>query len=133
MSDSRSGGLPHRGDVLLIEDDPDLRDAIRWLFDDERIPLRTASDGTQGLEQVAEAPPTLVLLDLTMPGMAPAEVVRRLRADPRTAGIPVVVLSAARDIGWRAQTLGADAAVAKPYDIDALVRTVRAYARGAAW
>ncbi|HEY7780730.1 MAG TPA: response regulator [Ktedonobacterales bacterium] len=116
-----------RADVLLVEDDPDLREAMAWLFEDEGIPLRLANGGEQALAQVAAAMPALVLLDLTMPGLQPADLVRRLRGDPRTARIPIVVLSAARDVAVRARALGADGAVAKPYDVDDLVRVVRKY------
>ena len=118
---------PSHADVLLVEDDPDLRDAMAWLFEDEGIPLRLANGGEQALAQVAAAMPGLVLLDLTMPGLQPADLVRRLRSAPHTARIPIVVLSAARDVAARARELGADGAVAKPYDVDDLIRVVREY------
>jgi DNA-binding response OmpR family regulator len=112
-------------DVLVVEDDSDLRNALTWLFEDERIPLRLAANGSEALSLIAASTPALVLLDLSMPGMSAEELVSRLRAQMATARIPIIVLSAARDVTARAEQLGAQGAIAKPYDLDALLAAVR--------
>lgn len=124
---------PAGGDVLIVEDDQDLRNALGWLFEEERIPIRLAVNGEEALDQVNTALPALILLDLTMPGVPAEEVVRQLRVSERTAQIPIVLLSAAQDVMGRAQELGADGAVAKPYELETLLAAVRQYAHGASW
>ncbi len=113
------------GDVLVVEDDSDLRNALTWLFEDERIPLRLAANGSEALSLMAASTPALVLLDLSMPGMSADELMSRMRAQMATARTPVIVLSAARDVTARAKQLGAQGAIAKPYDLDALLAAVR--------
>lgn len=121
------------GDVLVVEDDTEICNALTWLFEEEGIPLRLAANGEDALAQVNAGMPALILLDLTMPGLPADEVMRQLRGDARTASVPVLVLSAARDVEARARELGADGAVAKPYDADTLLGAVRQHARGGRW
>jgi CheY-like chemotaxis protein len=120
-------------DVLLVEDELELREAMTWLFAEENIPLRLAANGAEAVEQARAGAPALILLDLTMPGMGSGEVIQRLRADPRTAEVPILLLSAVIDLEMRARELGADGAIAKPYDLDDLIRVVRERARNPKW
>ncbi len=85
------------GDVLVIDDDPDMRQRLRTMLERDAWVVREAGDGAQALERVAQAPPRMILLDLTMPMMDGFAFLHRLRAIPGCADIPVVVLSA-RDI-----------------------------------
>jgi DNA-binding response OmpR family regulator len=124
---------PHQPDVLLVEDDAELRNTLAWLFDEEAIPFRLACSGDEAIDAARQARPAVVLLDLTLPGMPAQEFVQLLRASPTLADVPVVVLSAVRDIAARAREIGADDALAKPYDIDAVLSVVRTHAQSAAW
>ncbi len=118
--------------VLLVEDNPDDEAlAVRALSRTcKPLRIQVARDGPAALAQVLatgrEALPDVVLLDLKLPGMTGIEVLRRLRADPHTASVPVVVLTSScedRDIveSYRA---GANGYVRKPVDFDAFTRTV---------
>ncbi len=81
------------GYVLVIEDDPAIAGILIDVLGDEGYRVATAEDGA-GLALALADPPDLVLLDVMMPGMSGIEVCRRLRADPRTAAVPVVFLTA---------------------------------------
>ena len=95
--DDRAAGDATGGDVLVVDDDPDMRQRLRTVLERDAWVVREAGDGAQALERVAQAPPRLILLDLTMPMMDGFAFLHRLRAIPGCADIPVVVLSA-RDI-----------------------------------
>jgi DNA-binding response OmpR family regulator len=79
--------------VLLVEDDRFLRRAAEATLRQRGFTVVTASDGEEALRQVAAVAPALVLLDLIMPKLQGFEVLKRLKADPSTRSIPVIVLS----------------------------------------
>ena len=79
--------------VLVIEDDPGIAGILVDVLGDEGYRVATADDG-RALALALTEPPDLILLDVMMPGMSGVEVCRRLRADPRTAAVPVVFLTA---------------------------------------
>lgn len=110
--------------VLAIEDDPTNRMLLdRLAAKDPRVELELASDGETGLRLAAERVPDLILLDLRLPDVTGEEVLARLRSDPRTAGVPVVVLSGhAEPMRVRQLTeAGAAAYLTKPFDLDRLL------------
>jgi CheY-like chemotaxis protein len=79
--------------VLLVEDDRFLRKAAETTLRNQGLTVVTAVDGEQALELARETPPHLILLDLLMPKLHGFAVLQALKEDPRTAGIPVIVLS----------------------------------------
>lgn len=82
------------GRVLLVEDDKFLRRACEASLKQRGFTVVTATDGEEGLRLARETPaPDVILLDLLMPKVSGIEVLRALRADPATAGIPVLILS----------------------------------------
>ncbi|MCJ2107687.1 response regulator [Methylobacterium sp. E-041] len=85
------------GDVLVVDDDVDMRERLRTVLERSGWLVREAGDGVEALDRVREATPRLVLLDLTMPVMDGFAFLHRLRSMPGCADIPVVVLSA-RDV-----------------------------------
>ncbi|TET53437.1 MAG: response regulator [Anaerolineales bacterium] len=112
--------------ILLIEDDPIARRLVELQLGTEGYELLTAPDGLQGLKIVAETPPDLILLDLMLPGLDGFEILSRLRADPKTAKLPVIVLSAKSrptDMDTAAK-IGANAYLTKPYSRDELITLV---------
>jgi DNA-binding response OmpR family regulator len=80
--------------VVCIEDDPEMVELIRLILSRRGIEVFGASDGREGLKMVAERLPSLVLLDLMMPGMDGWEVYQQMKADPITRDIPVIVVTA---------------------------------------
>ncbi|HTO12716.1 MAG TPA: response regulator [Candidatus Binatia bacterium] len=118
-------------DVLVVEDEPDIRSLIVHHLEREGFRCRTAGSGGEALARVRSSLPDLVVLDLMLPGMDGLEVCRRLRGDPATAGVPIIMLTAKADEVDRivGLELGADDYLAKPFSTKELVARVRAVLR----
>jgi len=80
--------------LLIVDDDPAVRAMLAKVLTEERATIIEAADGEQALAAMSQSPPDLVLLDLMMPGMSGFEVVARMRANPATATVPLVIVSA---------------------------------------
>ena len=115
------------GPILVVDDEPDIREAISELLEQEGYEVVGAGDGAEALSKARATRPTVVLLDLMMPGMNGWEFCARQRGDPELAGIPVIVVSA---LG-RAPGVTAADYIQKPFDLDALLKAVRRLARAA--
>jgi CheY-like chemotaxis protein len=115
------------GSILLVEDDPLNRETLALLLGMAGFRVDTAADGAEALVRLADgAPPCLVLLDLTMPGVDGWEVLRRRREDPALATAPVVVVSALGGVHREALlALGARDVIQKPADPDELITLAR--------
>ncbi len=83
--------------ILLIDDDPDFVEAVRVIVESGGYAVRVAYDGQEGLAAVAEERPDLIVLDVMMPVMNGHETCARLKGDPATAGIPIILLTAVAD------------------------------------
>jgi phosphate regulon transcriptional regulator PhoB len=120
-------------DVLVVEDEPDIRQLIVHHLEREGFRCRHAATGADALRAVRTSAPDLVVLDLMLPEMDGLEVCRRLRADAATAGLPIIMLTAKGDEVDRVVglELGADDYVAKPFSPKELVARVRAVLRRA--
>jgi two-component system phosphate regulon response regulator PhoB len=119
--------------VLVVEDEPDIRHLIVFHLAREGFTCRAAATGAEALREVRAQAPDLVVLDLMLPEMDGLEVCRRLRADPATATLPVIMLTAKADEVDRVVGLevGADDYVVKPFSPKELVARVRAVLRRA--
>jgi DNA-binding response OmpR family regulator len=104
--------------ILVIDDDPVIQKLLSVNFELEGFRVVAASDGPDGIQRATANPPALILLDVMMPRMDGVEVVRRLKADEKTANIPVILLSAKAQSGDITSGLeaGADDYVTKPFD-----------------
>jgi CheY-like chemotaxis protein len=91
---ARVRALPDRGTLLAIDDDPHAVELVRAVLQPAGWRVETAADGTAGIAAARSLLPTAILLDLLMPGIDGFAVVETLRRDPRTAAIPIVVLTA---------------------------------------
>lgn len=109
--------------VLVVEDDPDLRQMMELMLDSLGYRVLAAADGREALAKVAQQMPGLILLDMRMPVMDGWEFAREFRAryDHRA---PIVVVTAARDARQRADDIAAEGHLDKPFDLDDLVRVV---------
>ncbi|MCA9289461.1 MAG: response regulator, partial [Phycisphaerales bacterium] len=117
--------------VLVVDDADDLVELLEYNLARAGFAVRTASNGREALARITQDPPDLIVLDLMMPGMSGSEVLRRLRADDKTAELPVIILTAKGEetdqvVGL---TLGADDYVTKPYSIQVLMARIDAVLR----
>lgn len=105
------------GRVLLIEDEPHIAEAIRFILSREGCEVAVEADGAQALARVAALSPDLVILDLMLPGMSGLEILAALRADAATAALPVMMLTAKGQGRDReaAERAGVSAFMAKPF------------------
>ena len=119
-----SGSL---GRVLVVDDDDVIRQLITVNLELEGFEVATAVDGQDCLDKVKDVRPDVVTLDIMMPRLDGWEAAGRLRADPDTAGIKVVLLSArAQEADLeRGSRIGVDAYLTKPFDPDELIEVVR--------
>lgn len=117
--------------VLVVDDEPAIRDLVVFHLEREGFRVRTARTGADALKQVKTSAPDLVILDLMLPELDGLEVCRRLRHDPATSFIPVIMLTAKGDEVDRIVGLeiGADDYVTKPFSPKELVARVRAVLR----
>jgi CheY-like chemotaxis protein len=101
------------GDILIVDDDEALRDALDLELSTRGWKVRTASNGAEALERVREALPMLILLDLEMPVMNGRRMLQALRQMPLGADVPVMILSAF-GYEWEAELMGAQGYIRKP-------------------
>jgi len=122
-------GAGRNPEVLVVDDDLGVRQALDLGLGLEGFTVRLAEDGGTALEQVSVRLPSVIVLDVTMPGLTGVEVVRRLRAEGRT--LPVCMLSARDEVDDRVAGLaaGADDYVVKPFSIGELSARLHAMVR----
>ena len=119
--------------VLVVDDDPDIARFIEVNLSTQGFEVHLASDGVEALEKALEIRPSLALVDVMMPRMDGFELVERLRGDPRTAGISILMLTAKALTADKVLglTAGADDYVIKPFDPQELVARVKGTLRRA--
>jgi CheY-like chemotaxis protein len=118
-----------QGPILLVEDDPDLREGLVLLLSEEGYEVVTAEDGRQALASLrTHARPAVILLDLMLPVVDGFEFRVQQRQDPALASVPVIVLSGGGDLERKAGPLAAAACLPKPIDVPALLAHVGRFA-----
>lgn len=121
------------GNVLIVEDDPEVREMVRQLLSTAGFYAVGAQDGLEALHVLRTVrhrepqAPCLVLLDLMMPRLGGNEFRRAQLGDPTVANVPIAVMSGASDLEQRAEAMGAVATLAKPLDVDVLIDVVKRY------
>lgn len=116
--------------VLLIEDEPNIIEAISFILSRDGWSVKTHSNGADAVEMVRERRPDVLILDVMLPGKSGYDILRELRDDPDINGLPVLMLTARgqtkdREIAERA---GCDAFMTKPFSNADVLETVRALA-----
>jgi len=114
--------------ILIVEDDPDSSELLKELLEIEGfLNLQVAPNGNIALSYVADEAPDLILLDVMMPGMSGFEVCQRLKENPETSSIPIILVTALKDRANRLQGLqaGADDFITKPIDEPELLARTR--------
>jgi CheY-like chemotaxis protein len=113
--------------VLIVDDDEDARCSIGVLLELHGYTVDLAENGQAALDRLrTQPPPCLVVLDLMMPGMNGWELRAQMLQDPGLSRVPVLVMSGAADLDEETGRLDAVDCMAKPIDVDRLIRTVRA-------
>jgi len=114
--------------ILVVEDNVFNRDLIQRFLEPEGFEVVVARDGIEGVASAQSERPDLVLMDMSLPIVDGWEATRRLKADPATAGIPVIALTAHAMLGDREKALaaGCDDYDTKPIDIERLLAKIQA-------
>ena len=119
--------------VLIVEDDPDIAEGLRYNLQREGLDARVVLTGEQGLAAALDPKntPSLILLDLMLPGMSGSELCRRLRREPATRRTPIIMVTARASEADRVAglDLGADDYISKPFSVRELLARVRAVLR----
>jgi len=119
--------------ILIVEDEADTRTALREFLERSGYLAAEAADGLAGLAQAESWQPHAILLDIRMPGLDGYEVCRRLKANPATKSIPVIVVTAVEDapVSRLAYEAGAMACIGKPFRLEALLAMIQTTIAGA--
>jgi len=128
--------VPDGRRILVVDDEAEIRTLAERTLTARGFQVETAPDGEEALARIAARQPALVLLDAMLPRIHGFEVARRLRADPRTRHVPVVMMTAVYR-GWRfaqdaSEAYGAQDYIEKPFRLDDLVRRIEAVLEAAA-
>jgi CheY-like chemotaxis protein len=113
--------------VLLVDDDEDSLTIFRQTLEWAQIPVKTAASGREALRLARTAPPVVTLADLHMPVMSGVDLLRALRADPRTRQVPAVALTGVPEMLDTVTDVRFDRVLTKPVPLDDLIRTVRTF------
>lgn len=121
--------------ILVIEDEPDIREVIEFNLRLEGYRVSGASDGEEGLERVRREFPDAILLDRMLPGIDGIEICRRLKADPDLRSIPVIMVTAKTEVDDVVDGLeaGADEYITKPFSPKELLARIKAVVRRGTW
>ena len=132
--DELSAGARESPLVLVVEDDPETRRLYTLTLAADGFDTEEAHNGFQALDKAAATGPELILSDIALPGLDGIELCRRLRADPRTAAIPILAVTGHDDRHYpdRARAAGANQVLIKPFAAETLVTEARRLLNGAA-
>jgi CheY-like chemotaxis protein len=116
--------------ILVVDDDPDAREFLTTVLQDNGFATTTAQDGAEALQKIDEAPPSLVALDITMPEKSGVAVYRKLKQDEQLKDIPVIIITGVSDdfekfISTRRHVPPPEGYISKPVDHEQLVTMVR--------
>ena len=116
--------------VLVVDEEPDARDYLTTVLEDNGFATVTAKDGTEAIAKLEEPLPDLVLLDITMPEKSGVAVYRKLKEDDQLKNIPVIIITGISDdfqkfISSRRQVPPPEGYISKPVDADAFMKMVR--------
>jgi two-component system, OmpR family, alkaline phosphatase synthesis response regulator PhoP len=117
--------------IVIIEDDKDVIDVVRYFLEKEHYRVHVAEDGLTGIELATRISPSLILLDLMLPKMNGLEVCKKLRADGRLSNVPIIMVTAKGEVTdkIRGLEIGADDYVTKPFSPHELIARVKANLR----
>jgi len=123
--------MNHRGTVLVVEDDLDIREVMRMVLEASGYQVFEAGDGAEALPVARAQRPDIILLDLMMPGMDGFQFRESQLQDPAIASIPVVIVSGGGAVPQKAAELKAAGYLVKPTDVHRLLAVMRDLCRAA--
>jgi CheY-like chemotaxis protein len=118
--------------ILIAEDHETARDLVRRALENEGFELRYAQTGGRALEEIAAEPFDVIFLDVSLPEVSGLDVCRRVKENPATASVPVLLTSGAlgtRELAEESRRAGADACIPKPFSLSELRTVIRAFVR----
>ena len=118
--------------ILVVDDEPDIIRVVVKILEARGHTLSTAKDGVEAVEKVRSDPPDVVILDLNLPKLDGYEVCRRIKGDPKTQHVPVVMMTAAYvsvEDARKGSTVGADEYLVKPFLREVLIHNVERLVR----
>jgi CheY-like chemotaxis protein len=110
--------------ILVVDDDDDFRETLCEALSEAGYPVQQAADGQAALERIADEQPGMVLLDLKMPVLDGWGVMERMRKDPKSAAVPVLILSA-YGFEWESELTGSQGFIPKGVKLDEILERVR--------
>jgi len=110
--------------ILIADDDSAILDATRMILEYEGYEVQTTTDG-ESVVKLFKNPPRLLLLDILMSGNNGTDVCKALKAKKTTRHVPIIMISASRDVEESARTAGADDFIAKPFEMKMLLAKVK--------
>jgi DNA-binding response OmpR family regulator len=119
-------GEPVASHVLLIEDEPNIAEAIRFLLTRDGLRVSHAAEGRAALALLRQDPPDMVILDHMLPGLSGLEILSAIRAAPESRDLPVMMLTARGRDREMAERAGADRFMTKPFSNAEIIAEVRA-------
>ena len=129
------------GPVLVVDDEPDILTFVRLALEDEGYGVVTARNGSEALDVAGATNPSLILLDLRMPGMGGREFVQEYRTresrggtaapEPPKTPVPIILVTASRLPEVDPEEIGATGVLRKPFEVERLLESVARYVRGA--
>jgi DNA-binding response OmpR family regulator len=115
-----------RKKILVIDDDPDILDAVQMLLESEGFSVTTSTNGND-VEKLCETLPDLILLDILLSGNDGREIAKKVKRREKTKNIPIVMMSAHPTAQKSIKKYLADDYIAKPFDIDILLNKIKTY------
>ncbi len=112
--------------ILVADDDPAICDAVKFMLEEEGYNVSTTVDG-ETITKMKKDYPDLLLLDIWMSGQDGREICKYLKSHPATKQIPIIIISASRDVAKSAREAGANDFVAKPFAMDELLGKIAKY------
>lgn len=112
--------------ILVVDDDPGIRELVGAVLDPRQFLVLLAADGDEALRAARESLPDVIVLDLMMPGIGGLDVCKELKIDPRTGDIPVLILTGRGEFEYRAmgEEARADAYLTKPFSPFTLLKMI---------
>lgn len=111
--------------VVILEDDPDISQSLKEMYELEEFSVVTANSAEEFKQVMSQTQPDLITMDILLSGADGREICRSVKDNPDTENIPIIMISALADVGSQMPSIGADDFFAKPFDVNELLERSR--------